>query len=72
LLELPRVKHFCFGLFLYNSTGYLSIWKERSSKQLRRKRILLEPYTATYLFIGKKGYEAIENVRTRSEAVQNV
>jgi hypothetical protein len=25
-----------------------------------------------YLFIDKNGYEAIENVKTRSEAVQNV
>jgi hypothetical protein len=25
-----------------------------------------------YLFIEKNGYEAIENVKTRSEAVQNV
>jgi len=35
-------------------------------------RFSIELFTATYLFIGKKGYEAIENVRTRSEAVQNV
>jgi hypothetical protein len=32
----------------------------------------LELKTATYLFVDKKGYEATENVRTRSEAVQNV
>ena len=28
--------------------------------------------TVMYLFIGKNGYQAIENVKTRSEAVQNV
>jgi hypothetical protein len=28
--------------------------------------------TVMYLFIDKNGYEAIEKVKTRSEAVQNV
>lgn len=36
------------------------------------KVLSIELKTATYLFIEKNGYEAIENVRTRSEAVQNV
>jgi hypothetical protein len=28
--------------------------------------------TVMYLFVDKKGYEAIKNAKTRSEAVQNV
>ena len=35
-------------------------------------KVAVEVKTVMYLFMDKNGYEAIEKVETRSEAVQNV